>query len=286
MTEFRVSVDLRHMIPPEVPVLGRALPRLKAAVESVGAAAQHRWMEYAGGKPLPNGAVIHSRTGKYLQSIQRASEGDFATRVFSDAPYSEMIENGTPARDLKRMLDTSMKVRVAKDGSRYLIIPFRWGTPGTTGFGRNVMPQAVHELWKSGSMEASRVTGMGVRPSGTGAFDVRTRQAFMVPARRYRWGDRLSRRDLNEVGVFGEQAKRMSGMVQMRNPGGQGGSRHSQYLTFRVMSERSSGWLAPAIPGRHPAREVAREFEEKARRVFAMAARRDIESLLRAGPES
>lgn len=268
------------MIPPDVPAAREALPRLASAVQAVSLAAQGRWKGYAGGEPLPNGEVIQSRSGRYMQSIQQESEGDFAARVFSDAPYADQIEHGAPARDLKRMLGTSLKVRRARDGTRYLIIPFRWGTPGTKTFGSNVMPPEVHQMWTGGGMEASRVTGMGQRASGTGAYDPRTRKPVMVPQRKYAWGDRLQKSQLSEAGVFGRAAKRMAGMVQMRNPHGHGGSLHSQYMTFRVMSEKSQGWLVPATAGKHPAREVAKEFEPKARLAFARAAKADMRAFL------
>ena len=33
--------------------------------------------------------------------------------MFSDLPYAVSVEYGMPARDLKKMLDTSLKVRLA-----------------------------------------------------------------------------------------------------------------------------------------------------------------------------
>lgn len=261
----------------------RSLPNLARAVQKITAAAQARWQAYAGGAPLPDGTTISARSGGYLKSIQSRELGEFESEVFSDSPYALSIEEGMPARDLKKMLDTSLKVRVSKDGKRYLIIPFRWGTPGAVGFGRNVMPEAVHVLGQA--MTPSRVIGMTTRASGTGAWDPKTRAPFQVPQRKYLWGDRLKHEQLADAGVFGQAAKRMAGMVKFQNPSGEtGGAKHSQYLTFRVMTEDSRGWLAPATPGKHPARAVADQFRPLAEKAFSEALAADVRNIMGGNP--
>jgi hypothetical protein len=42
---------------------------------------------------------------------------------------------------------------------------------------------------------------------------------------------------------------------------GAGKARSSQYLTFRVMAEGSSGWIVPAKPGLYIARGVAQSVQ-------------------------
>lgn len=282
MAEFRIAIDIGHLIPPNAAVTADVFPNLAYAVRRIAEQAQQQWMAYASGAPLPNGAVIHSRSGAYLRSIQLREMGPFSAEVFSELPYADGIERGMPARDLKRMLDTSLKVRISKDGKRYLIIPFRRGTPGAVGFGKNVMPPAVHDLWRdpTAALKPSRVTGMGSRVSGTGAYDVRTKSLYLVPQRQYQWGDRITKPMLHAAGVHGQAAKRMAGMVQMQNPSGQGGGKHSQYLTFRVMSETSNGWLVPAQPGKWPAKTVAEQLQPIAEKAMSAAVERDIQRYL------
>lgn len=56
-----------------------------------------------------------------------------------------MVENGWPGGDMRGWMLKGPKVKTAKDGSRYLAVPFRHGTPGTHG--RNVgvvMPPEVY----------------------------------------------------------------------------------------------------------------------------------------------
>ena len=78
------------------------------------------------------------------------------------------------------------------------------------------------------------------------------------------------------MGITGQAAKRMAGMTNFRQPGGRGGGAHSQYLTFRVMSEDSSGWKAPAIPGQYPAKITAEHLRPMAEPAFKKALEEDV----------
>lgn len=271
MTAYAVHVPL---LADTWPATAQTFPALARAIEVLAKTAHQQWLAYAQGEPLPNGQVINLRSGTYHRSIQIEQTGEFAWRIFSNLAYAEAIETGIPARDLKRMLDSSLKVRRSKDGKRYLILPFRWGTPGRVGFGQNVMPPAVHQ-WFQGQ-QTSHITSTGTRVSGTGAWDVKTRAPLLVPQARYEWGARLTQQHLNTLGIAGPAAKRMAGMVNMRQPGGHGGGAHSQYLTFRVMSEDSPGWRAPAVPGRYPAKTVADRIKPVLEQAVERACAEDI----------
>ena len=278
MSQYTIGIAIA--LPPDIPFGPDAFPTLAGAVQALANTAHQQWLRYAQGEPLPSGQVIGIRSGTYHRSIQLEQISPFHYRVFSDLAYAESIETGSPARDLKKMLDSSLKVRRTKDGKRYLIIPFRWGTPGAVGFGGNVMPQAVHDFWKPQGVARSRVISIGSRESGTGAYDIKTRQPVLVPQRQYEWGARLTAKHLGAMGIGGQAAKRMAGMVNFRNPGGSGGAAHSQYLTFRVMSEDSPGWQAPAIPGKYPAKTVADKIKPIAEQAFKKAVEEDIRRYL------
>lgn len=256
----------------DAPLTSDGFAHLAGAVSSIANAAHQQWLKYAQGEPLPNGQVIGTRSGTYHRSIQIEQVDEFAWRIYTNLAYADAIERGMPARDLKKMLDSSLKVRRSKDGKRYLIVPFRWGTPGTVGFGRNVMSEAAHKFFQG--QKSSRVISIGSRISGTGASDIKTRSPLLVPQARYEWGARLTAKHL------GSANKRMAGMVNMRNPGGKGGAAHSQYLTFRVMSEDSPGWKAPAVPGKYPAKTVAEQFRPIAEKAFEEAVRWDLRQAL------
>jgi len=151
---FSIAIDLPFEVPAYSP-LPQAFPTLAAAVEALAIAAQEQWVAFAAGAPLPDGRSVPVGDGSYARSIQSRQVGEFAWRVESDFARAVEIEQGMPGYDMKRVLRTSLKARVAKDGSRYLIIPFRHGTPGSQSF-RSVMPEHVHELARQ--LAPSRIT--------------------------------------------------------------------------------------------------------------------------------
>jgi hypothetical protein len=271
MSKYVIAVHLDVLTPTDFGKGKAAFPHLAHAVQRVAESAQGRWVDFARGEPLPDGRKIGTRTGAYARSIKMMPEGEFSAKVFSDAPYADSIENGMPARDLKAMLGTSTKTRRAKDGSRYLIIPFRWGTPGTVGFGaKNTMPTPAQGQNHIGyPLAPSRVTGMTTRLSASG---------HLVPQRIYKWGERLTPSMIAAAGISGPKAKNMAGMVKMQ--GSRSGSKDTQYLTFRVMSEKSTGWLAPAVEGKRPAYHVRNEYEAKAKAAFDAAVKQDLKHLM------
>jgi hypothetical protein len=177
--------------------------------------------------------------------IDRAGWGHFI--VAADYKKADEIEEGTPARDLKRMLQTSNKTRQGKNG-KYLIIPMRANTPGQTATGP-AMSEAVYAIARQ--LQVSRVTGMGSRISATG---------HQVAQASYAWGGRLA--DWHGQGISAQERSRMAGMARFDTSTGKSNS--SAFLTFRVMSENSNGWLIPAKPGLHIVRDVAAEVERMA----------------------
>lgn len=266
--DFQIGISLPFQVPAGSP-LPRTFPALTAAIETVAADAQRRWVAYASGAPLPDGRRINSRTGAYARSIQMIRKSDLEYRVESRARQAQPIESGTRAYDLKQMLRTSAKVRLTKAGKRYLVIPFRHGTPGSVGFA-STMPEHVHELARA--LTASRVKGTARVPNVIGLHDARTRMPVMVTRRAYTWGDRLPA-GLSSKRASHHRTDPYAGLARFDAPQG----RHSQFLTFRVMSEDSRGWIRAAQPGYWPARTVAREIEGPARRLFAQALAHDLE---------
>lgn len=296
-TTFAVGVEVGHLIPPGAAINEQTFPYLSLTVHRLAEQGQQIWRAYAGGQPLPNGHVIHARSGRYMRSIITRNLGAFSSEVFSDLSYAKDIENGVPARDLKRMLNTSMKVRLSKKGKRYLIIPFRHGVPSQNGngggngggnksaTGLNQMPDSIHQLWQG--LKSSRIKSTGLRVSGTGAFDVRTKKPFRVRSRQYQWGSRLTEKQLSDAGVSGRALKHMKGMVHMQSrqgaSGGAGKKGHGQYLTFRVMSEDSPGWLVKAKEGAYPAKTTSNRLQPLANKALGEAMKQDVQRYLLGG---
>jgi hypothetical protein len=238
MNDVTVNIDLSR--------LGELTELIKSAVDSavndLAIEAGKQWMDAINGANLPEGTK-HDYA-KMLR-IDRAGWGHFI--VSADYAKADQIEEGTPGRDLKRMLQTSTKTRQGKNG-KYLIIPMRANTPGQTATGPAMSP-AVYAIARQ--LPKSSVVGMGSRISATG---------HQVAQARYAWGGRLA--DWHGQGISAQERSRMAGMVRMDTSTGKSNS--SAYLVFRVMSEHSNGWLIPAKPGLHIARDVAAEMQRMA----------------------
>lgn len=279
MPAYSIAVDLSDLIPPNAPLNAETFPALAAAVQRMGMFAHERWLDYAMGKPLPSGLVVRNRTGEYARSIRTRETGPFSVDVFSELPYARLIEEGTPSHDMKKMLNSSLKVRLTKDGKRYLIIPFFHDR-------HSGMPDDVKDFFAG--KKTTHITGTFRRQSGTGAYDIKTRKLITVPGWRYAWGDRLGKRDLAQMGIHGLRARRLEGIYKFQNPGGAAGGgapkgSHTQYISFRKMVEGSKGWIAKAQPGKYPARTVANEVRPLAVELFRAALEEDVKALVQGG---
>lgn len=271
---------LESMLARAIGDVGAVFPNSLRAISALAEAAQRRWIAYASGElPLPNGHRMRRHTGQYAESIQiEVDTGDGYVRyvVYSDDPKAASLEWGTPAWDMHKLLYSSHKARISKKGHRYLVIPFRWGTPGTLAVGAYVgreMPQAVHTWWLQQDREDSWITGEYEEPSI---------QDENVKVRRftYRWGDRLTPKDVEELGLDPNEGvgKRLVGMVRMRNP--EFGFLRSEYMTFRTLSEANpEGWMHPGTPELGVARAVYEWVEQVYPSIMEQALEHDIEQL-------
>ncbi|EDZ0839930.1 hypothetical protein GJ904_17805 [Salmonella enterica] len=246
------------------------MPLMNTAVNAVGQKVAQRWAEEVYKAKLWSG-----EKDLYAQSITWQMLGDFSGQVQASYKYAKEIEDGRPSRDLKRMLGTSLKVRRTKTGSRFLVIPFRHNLKN--------MPPALAAQAKA--LEASRITGMTQRRSGeitdlSPKFGMRpakvqtqflsnpkTRGPMMVNQAKYQWGGRLA------AGYFGPNPKGKTdiaaGMVRMETSSGKGKS--SAYMTFRIMSEKSQGWIVPPQPGQGIAKKAVDAISPQAEVLFKQA---------------
>lgn len=245
-------------------------PNQIGAIARMADIAHKKWISYASGEPLPDGKTIRRWTGSYAQSIKIEHDGQLRYEIFSDSPLAEVIEYGRDAWDMKQLLWSSHKVRENKEGKRYMVFPFRWGTPNTIVLGQYAgreMPVMVHQWFLS--REQSMITSDYTEKSlQDGTTDV-TRY-------RYQWGDRLSQKDVAALGLDPHSdGKNLVGMVRMKSQMG------SQYLTFRTMSEESEGWVNPKREARQPAKHVYDFLMQHYETVMQMAQAADIDRLLK-----
>lgn len=262
MAEFRMSVDLRRVSFEASQVIdARVLPLLNQAVRAIASQTAANWNEAVQRAHLWSG-----EKDAYAGSITWKMTGDFEAEVSTDYRLAEEIEEGRPAKDLKRMLDTSMKVRMSAKGKRYLIIPFRHNTPGNQAHAK-AMPPAIYAA--ASGLAPSRIVGQGTRLSGIGAVDMKTRQPVRVAQNKYNWGGKLV-----GAALMGG-SKHHEGMYRFDTTT-PGGKRHSSYLTFRVMVEGSKGWIVAPRPGLHIARQVRDDMQPLAEQAIAEATKRSL----------
>lgn len=278
MADIKFSFDLGTTLDIQKVVNKQVFPLLNQAVRAVAAKTAADWQEAVYGAKLWSG-----EKDAYAATIKWKMTGDFTAEVQSNYRYDREIEYGRPSRDLKAMLNTSIKVRRTESGKRFLIIPLR----------HNIQKLQDHGIYESASdLSASMVTGQADRLSGevtklspTGGMspasrqtpflsNPKTQQAQTVRQNIYAWGERLKAQGMKDAGVPLSTRKWAQGMHRFDTS--TGGAKSSAFLTFRVMMEGSGGWVIPAQPGQHLAQKVATAMQPKAQAAFAEAIKRTL----------
>lgn len=261
------------------------MPAVNQAVRAIAKATAAEWQQTVYRAKLWSG-----EKDAYAESITWRMTGDFSAVVSSDYKYVQDIETGRPARDLKKMLDTSLKVRRTEGGKRFLVIPMRHNTPGNGALAKS-MPASVYNMAKQ--LAASRVVATGQRPSGEVTHlspksgmhasaqqtpylsNPKTRQASTVASRKYAWGGRLTPGMLKGAGLDAATAKRYAGMVKM-DTSTPGGAKSSAYMTFRIMMEGQKGWVIPPQPGMFLAKKTVETMQPNASEAMKLAIQKSL----------
>lgn len=284
MAEYKISFELDAGLQAAIKgvVNKQVFPLVNHAVRAVAFQTSADWKQAVLGAKLWSG-----EKDAYAKAITWRMTGDFSAVVESSYAKDQEIETGRPQRDLKKMLDTSMKVRRTKDGRRFLIIPMRHNTPGNNALA-SAMSQAVYNL--ASGLGASRITGTGTRLSGevtnlsptTGmskaahqpAFlsNPKTKSAMTVTKFDYHWGDRLTKAMMKGAGMNRQEQRRYAGMYRFDTS--TANAKSSSFLTFRTMMEGSKGWIVPAQPGQYLAKKVTDEMQPLAKQAFDEAIKR------------
>lgn len=233
---------LRDLIGALSSVSTKYLPNTERAVKVSLALLEYTWKAYAMGAPIPGTNVrLKSIRGEYARSIHKAGVG-LSGVVYSDSPYAVSIEEGSEAKDLKKIIPFGPRSRMGKNGP-YSIVPFRHGVPGSLSA---PMPEAVYSqvLAKIRSGEIRKST---VRKEVSLESNAR---GELVQRRQYNWGTRM------RVPQF----PNLEGMVVFNVSAGN--QSRGEYVTFRVVSANApkqskaqkgwaNSWLVPSRQGLH-----------------------------------
>jgi len=237
--------------------------------------------------------------GGYAQGIQNGAKYPYSNdplhfRIEHQSPHAYWLENGYDSFDMKKMLESSIKVRINKNGKRYLIIPFRHGNPDSTTF--KAMPEEIYE--KAKTLKQSKIIGtykegvvQGAKSFGE-AETMRVNNPDRIKRNLYRWGGKLEtggdtykiydgmvRFDSNPNTARGILAKVTSKFIHNSN----NNKPYSTYLTFRVMSEDSTGWIHPAQKPMNILGETMQRVEGQIRQFIDSGIQQGIEELFRNG---
>ena len=231
------------------------------ALSNIGTAAMAEWKRLAD-------RTLTSTARDYKAGL-RSGVTDSGRTIFLELSGSRVVEqaeNGFKGGDMRTWMLKSPKAKTSKDGSKYLVVPFRHGTPGAAkGAGTkarsvnvgNRMPRAVHAA-------AKKLHGTINNPSGA-AGKMGTK-----------WGGRLhegskgvNKAAHKEIATRKKPWHAMSiykGMVRKEQADhSKGGSQTSGYTTFRVISSKvrrgPKHWHHPGITGKFLAKKVSKYID-------------------------
>ncbi|MGE5680365.1 MAG: hypothetical protein ACM34K_05735 [Bacillota bacterium] len=276
--------------------------------EAVSEAADYfisQWIQTASEK-------LKHTSGWYAQGIQDGKKYPFnnnpleATIIHTDK-RANYLEQGYESFDMKKALSTSSKVRISKDGKRYLIIPFRHGHPDSL---KNPMPKDVYQ--KASQLSFSQITGIRYEGSQQKNGPVTFQDAQLlkrhnpekVKRNEYNWGDRLTGLKVSEKITMpsGEvrfyqpyKTSKYEGMVRFQsNPGlnrqsskstgkfintTDNNKNYSEYITFRVMKEDSEGWFHPGIKAMNILSQTVQREKQTIINIIANGVEKDMKQL-------
>ncbi len=226
--------------------------RLAKVIEATGTQLVAEWSKEARiALKNPSGYVL-----KIEEGVEYPFHDDPLHYVVTNRhPAVMFLEEGVDPFDLKKMLETSSKVKISKEGKRYLRVPFKH------------------------SVESMESAGIDPREFQQLATSQKQTRLVVDARRRYEWGDRLK-----DMGDLGKRRKFFSGMgdkfaaergvrgrtvdytwktspfenvVRFKENHG------SSYMTFRTISENSDpdSWIHPGIRATHIAEMAVSNVE-------------------------
>lgn len=209
-----------------------SMPTIKSAFDECAMLLQKSWQNWAMGGSIEGAADIRKPNASLASSIRIEEEGNLNAFIGTASPYARRIQEGTPEIDMKAEGSpwlNGKKSRVSrKDKLPYLIVPFRWGAnnggAGSAHFANTISKEAAAVI-ESQNFRRSYTTGETHIEKNAAGED--------VARANYSWGGRYKEANKTD---------RMNGMVKMND------EKNTNYMTFRVISGKSKGWVRKAVP--------------------------------------
>lgn len=243
---------------------GKMLPHLEVALKASVEMMAEEWRAYlTKNKDFPGSGLLKRPMNRMANRVQSGIDGDgLGGKVTVNAPWSEWMEKGAKAFDMKNTHPYGKKSRVSKDGTPYLIIPIRHGTPGTE---RNPMPKEIYSAVRS-AIKAGEFTKSQVVNSQD--HTEKNYGGQNVWRASYKWGSRLT--------GLSQEFQNLEGLVWFNKKSSGGGYLNSSYMTFRIISAKSpeGAWIMPEKPAIIP--HVIESTKDTVAELLQAAIRKDL----------
>lgn len=197
---------------------------------------------------------LKSTLPEYLANLNKVDKGRFAKQIILTGVLPNMLEQGASAFDMKAGFQKSNKVKyslpvynakgtLVKEGSWYLTIPFRIGTPGTLGQAgfTGSMPDEIYRLMRGAPAGDSLKKNEIPEP-----YDVpRSREAITSPKSSQVLYDAYKHKSSIYEGLF-------------KQSGAYGKTTQNTYGTFRRVGGNSDplSWINRGINAYHLAEKA------------------------------
>jgi hypothetical protein len=187
---------------------------------------------------------LNSSKDEYLRNIKTEIAASHYGWVELTGAFPNSVEKGMNAFDMKAGMLRSSKAKIAEDGSKYIDVPFKHGTPGSNvNKFASVMPQDVYDVAKNlGTKERLDINEVG--------------NPHNIPSSRAAIKDGAGStlyREYNHKFAIHDGMKR----EQMA------GQNRGKYTTFRRISEKSDplSWIHMGIKARNIFSKVEAAFD-------------------------
>lgn len=260
MTQPPIMMEFQVPLPSDV-----YAPATDAAVMEAGEVIREQWISLAND---------HSVSGAYIAHLQSADAvvypymGERDTvAVVNPLPQAAWIEWGRAGFHLPERWGTRTgKWKETRDGRRYATVPFRHRTPTKDGGGstserrRTQMPLAIYNTAKRlqhrQAIKASDMVRVGRTAATVGDFGSQSKSYTY-----YRQAFDRADAPAEHLGHGYTWKSPQYAALTRYTVETHGGGRHTQYMTFRTITEDSPGWYIPPTPAHHYA---ARALEQAA----------------------
>lgn len=243
------------------------LHNIQDAVQQAAEFVQATWQQAVmGAQPLPGMKPITQNIGLrrlYADNIvttrQLVNGSSLSQSIVAIKKIAEQLEHGTGPWDMKPMLLNGPKARVGKNG-KYNIIPFRHGISDKHAPDSNfkTMPKNVYQ-------------------------QARQLKASVKQNNAMKWGGRLPAQGTpghNPTSGYKHKNDKYEGMVRIEKT--YRAATQSQYMTFRVVSERSApgSWIHPGYQAHNVAKAVSDFCKPAVEQMIGQAAEADLMSAI------